>query len=167
LPSPLPASGEVAVRRRVSPARSAFVLCYKSPWGRGTGKAPTVHSRRRAWRRPVDKPGRNYPRAPPDQRSARRFATQDCIIASPSGSYPVCTTMAVNTLDPLQRKAATKEAGDLPHGYFRVVRLSARIRSSATGFFTSVGAAIFPAPRHNHPLRQGKPRPAIRAASPP
>jgi hypothetical protein len=59
--------------------------------------------------------------------------------------------MAVNTLDPLRRKAATKEAGDLPHGYFRVVRLSARIRSSATGFFTSVGAAIFPAPAQPPP----------------
>jgi hypothetical protein len=56
-------------------------MCYKSPWGRGTGKAPSVHSRRRAWRRPVDiKPGRNYPRAPPPDQRSDRPATQDCSV---------------------------------------------------------------------------------------
>jgi hypothetical protein len=44
-------------------------MCYKSPWGRGREKR-RPSTRRRAWRRPVGiKPGRNYPRAPPDQRS--------------------------------------------------------------------------------------------------
>jgi Resolvase, N terminal domain len=47
----------------------------------GTGKAPSFHS-------PAAvgiKPGRNYPRAPPDQRN-RRSATQDCSVTSPNGN---------------------------------------------------------------------------------